>query len=157
MFAHSRPPLNFKLSVFPSGRDATPSGPSRENRDPEHQPPDERNRAPRRKGEHRHFDACPRRPLQHHRRILAFVPTNSPNRDIQARRKHNIVLEGAGSEEGCNKRLPPDREQYTNQPQGAPASLAITRASQGEAPGALLAVEAPLQSTLANRSIRPRH
>ena len=44
-------------------------------------------------GDHRNFDACPRRRL-HHRRILAFVPTNLPNRDIQAKRKHNIVLEG---------------------------------------------------------------
>ena len=79
----------------------------------------------RRVKEHRHFDACPQRRL-HHRRILAFVPTNLPIRDIQARRKHNIVLEGQ-CRRVQQKTAPRQRAAHKAAPR-APTSLAITRA-----------------------------
>ena len=104
-------------------------------------------------GDHRHSETGPRRRLQH-RRILAFVPTNSPNRDIQG---GNTTSSSRGSAEGCNKRLPPDREQYTQQPQTPQQASPSQEHRHGEAPGALLAVESPLHSTLANRNIRPCH
>jgi hypothetical protein len=116
-------PLNFKLS-FPRRAEMRPMRAiPRKSR--QRTPTTQRGeQGAEKEGEHRHFDNSPQR-RQHHRRVLAFVPTNLPDRDIQG---ENTTLSLRGSEEGCNKRLPPDREQYIQQPQRAPTSLAITRA-----------------------------
>jgi hypothetical protein len=109
---NARPPLNFKLS-FPC-RDA----PHRihlakiETQNTNH-PKRGTGAEPEKEGEHRHFDSRPRRRLQH-RRILAFVPTNSP-RPRHPRRKHNIVLEGA-VEKGATKDCPPTENSTSSSP-----------------------------------------
>jgi hypothetical protein len=64
--------------------------------------------------------------LDDHCSIAAYLrlcPPTCPNRDIQG---ENTTLSSRGSGEGCNKRLPPDREQYIQQPQRASTSLATT-------------------------------
>jgi len=119
----ARPPLNFKLSCFHRAEMMRP-GPSRENRDPEHQPPPKERKSgvPRRRGSIDTLTPA----LDDHCSIAAYLrlcPPSCPNRDIQG---ENTTFSSRGSEEGRNKRLPPDREQYIQQPQRAPASPAIS-------------------------------
>jgi len=63
--------LNFKLSLkFPSGRDALPMMRAIPRKSRPRTPATQREEKDAEKeGDHRHLDACPRRPL-HHRRIL---------------------------------------------------------------------------------------
>jgi hypothetical protein len=114
---------------YPRRPRCTPSGPSRENRDREHQLPKERNRGAEKEGENRHFDACPQRRL-HHRRILAFVPTNLPSRHIQGENTTLSLTPGA-VEKGATKDSPPTESSTSSSPR-APTSLATTDKSRAE-------------------------
>jgi hypothetical protein len=127
----------------PLGPRCAPSGPSRENRDREHQPPSER--TGRRGGEgHRHFDACPRR-RQYHRRIPAIVSTKSLKPTATSIREEE-TLPYRKRRRQQQQRLPLDREPGASSSPTAPASLAATRAQQHSA---ILTVQFPLRSTLA--------
>ena len=143
---NARPPLNFKLSFSPSGRDAPHEGhPAKIEAQNTCHP---KRGTGRREGRESIDTWTPA--LDDDCIIAAYLRLCPPTRPIHDIQGGNTTLSSRGSAEGCNKRLPPDREQYTRQPQSPSKprhhkSTDMARLSARSSPSNLLC---PLHSTL---------